>query len=205
MSTAEIFWNLVFSIIVVVSVIGNVIVIWIICGESLSEFPGVWVVICHTKKNWPKSVSGHLESFKTHLFLGEIGGAGRLLLDKPLSEGICIVVQNFILPTKFPVLFKVCWVGISKAWHKYILTRKIFPHWWEKTLSVLIPDTPDEVGLFPKTFLNWPHTIDDFWLLKCIISTFLTWALSLKWLKSTKNLMVGSWFCPLCSQKRSKS
>ena len=39
MSTAEIFWNLVFSIIVVISVIGNVIVIWIICGESLSEFP----------------------------------------------------------------------------------------------------------------------------------------------------------------------
>ena len=36
-----------------------------------------------------------------------------------------------------------------------------------------IPDPPDGVGPFPKAFLHWPHHVDDFGLLKWIISTFL--------------------------------
>ena len=35
MTTLEVVWTLAFSLIVIVSVIGNCIVIWIVCGEGL--------------------------------------------------------------------------------------------------------------------------------------------------------------------------
>ena len=34
MTTLEVVWTLAFSLIVIVSVIGNCIVIWIVCGEG---------------------------------------------------------------------------------------------------------------------------------------------------------------------------
>lgn len=143
MSTAEIFWNLVFSIIVVVSVIGNVIVIWIICGESLSEFPEINIqnslIICHW--DW-------LETDQVVFVICE----SPCCLDKTSSEGVCvcIVVQNFNF------LFKIsCTVKsmrrISKAWHKYILTRKILSHLRRKwTLSVIM--TMSQSYLIHKAF-----------------------------------------------------
>ena len=38
--------------------------------------------------------------------------------------------------------------------------------------------------------LHWPHQVDVFWLLKCVILTFLAWDMWLKWLKSIEKLRV---------------
>ena len=59
--------------------------------------------------------------------------------------------------------------------------------------------------IYDEGVVHWPHPLDDSGLLKCVISTFLAWDMSLKLLKSTTKWMVCSRFWPLCRQESRKS
>ena len=82
--------------------------------------------------------------------------------------------------------------------------RENFPPTRNFAKIMILPDAflNPQIELDPS--LHWPHPVDVFWLLKCVILTFLAWDMCLKWLKSIEKLRVGSRFCPLCSQTRSK-
>ena len=55
--------------------------------------------------------------------------------------------------------------------------RENFPPTRKFAKIIILSDAsltpPDEVGPFPRASLHWTHPVDDFGLLKCVISTFL--------------------------------